>query len=67
MAIGLLKDRRWYRQVVVAEPGEFMVAIPVDEPGTYQPLITNAVLAGQRRNRLIIDQAATFSADQIRR
>lgn len=67
VAIGLLKDRRWYQQVVVTEPGEFLVSIPVDEPGTYQPLVTNAMPPGQRRNRLTLDQVATIGAGEIPR
>ena len=67
VAIGLLKDRRWYRQVVVTEPGEFMVSIPVDEPGTYQPLVTNAMPPGQRRSLLTLDQVATIGTGELPR
>jgi len=57
IAIGLLKDRAWYKQVIVKTPGEFAVVIPIDEPGTLMPMITNAMSPGQRVNHLSITKA----------
>lgn len=62
VAIGLLKDERWYKQVIVNEPGDFLVAVPVDQPGTYQPLLTNALRPGQRLNQVVIRKVALLPA-----
>lgn len=57
VAIGLLKGRAWYRQAFVQSPGPFVAVVPVDEPGAYTPLVTNAMPAGRRGNRFVITQA----------
>jgi hypothetical protein len=55
--IGLLKDRAWYGQAFVKVPGQFLAIVPTEGPGTYSPLVTNAMSPGQRRNRLTISKA----------
>lgn len=62
VAIGMLKDRRWYKQVFVTEPGDFQVALSIDEPGTYQPLITAAMPPGQRLNQVQFTKMALLPA-----
>lgn len=57
MAIGLLKNRAWYRQAIVQTPGPFVAIIPVDEPGAYTPLVTNAMPPGMRSNHAVITKA----------
>lgn len=57
VVIGLLKNRAWYRQVIVKSPGEFAIVIPIDEPGLFMPMITNGMSPGHRVNRLAITKA----------
>lgn len=65
VAIGLLVDRRWHRQVSVTDPGEFVVILPMDGPGVYQPLVANALPAGHRRNELTITRWTFLSSASI--
>ena len=57
IAVGLLKQRVWYKQAIVQNPGPFVVAVPVDDPGSYIPLVTNAMPPGRRASRLTITRA----------
>lgn len=57
VAIGLLKNRVWYKQAIVNTIGEFAVVVAVDDAGVYTPLITNAMPAGQRENHVVIAKA----------
>lgn len=57
IVIGLLKDRAWYKQVIIKAPGDFAVVIPIDQPGLFMPMITNAMSPGQRVNRAAITKA----------
>lgn len=60
VAIGLLKDRAWYKQALIQTPGPFVAVIGVDGPGNYTPLVTNAMPPGRRENHLIITQAGVM-------
>lgn len=64
VAIGLLKERAWYRQAIISTPGAFVVIVPVDESGTYTPLITNAMSPGQRENHLVITRAGFLDSHE---
>ena len=57
MAIGVLKNNVWYKQAIVNAPGAFVIVVPIDEAGTYTPLVTNAMSPGQRDNHLVITKA----------
>lgn len=60
--IGLLKDRAWAGQALVRTPGPFVVIVPVNDPGEYMPMITNAMSPGQRVNRFSITRAGFIDA-----
>ena len=57
IAVGLLQKGAWYKQTIVQNPGPFVVAVPVDDPGSYIPLVTNAMPPGRRVSRLTVTRA----------
>jgi hypothetical protein len=57
ITIGLLRNGAWHRPVVVRAPGAFTVVVPIEEPGDYTPLVTNAMPAGQRHNQVHLTSA----------
>ena len=57
IAVGLLKQGAWYKQAIVQNPGPFVIAVPVDDPGSYIPLVTNAMPPGRRVSRLTVTRA----------
>lgn len=57
VAIGLLKQGRWYKQVVVSQPGDFAVAVAIDEPGEFKPLVTAAMAPGRRYQHVVVTEA----------
>lgn len=61
IAVGLLKQGAWYKQAIVQNPGPFVIAVPVDDPGSYIPLVTNAMPPGRRVNRLTVTRAGFMS------
>lgn len=63
VVIGLLKDGRWYGQVSVQQPGEFVVVIPVNESGTFVPTITNAMPSGKQQNKFEITRFGLAKGD----
>jgi len=55
LAVGIIKDDKWYRQVVIDQPGEFVAAVEVDQAGVFVPMITNAIeSAWDTRNRFVV-------------
>ena len=52
ITVGLLRNGVWHRPVVVRAPGAFTVVVPIEEPGRYSPLVTNAMAPGQRHNQV---------------
>lgn len=60
--IGLQKNRLWYGQAFVKNPGPFVVILPVNDPGEYMPMITNAMSPGQRVSRFSITRAGFIEA-----
>jgi hypothetical protein len=52
VTIGLLRNGAWYRPIALHTPGAFTVVVPIDDPGSYTPLVTNAMSPGQRHNRV---------------
>jgi len=62
IGVGLLKQGAWYKLATVQNPGPFVVALPIDDPGTYIPLVTNAMPPGRRLNRLTIARAGFLNA-----
>ena len=61
--IGLLRNGAWYQPTVLRASGRFTVVVPIDEPGLYTPLVTNAMPAGLRHNQLRITGAGFFEND----
>jgi hypothetical protein len=64
IAIGLLKQGRWYKQAVVSEPGDFAVALAIDEAGEFKPLVTAAMAPGRRREHVLIAEAGFVSIER---
>lgn len=62
IAVGLLRQGAWYKQAIVQNPGPFVIAVPVDDPGSYIPLVTNAMPPGRRVSRLTVTRAGFMSA-----
>jgi len=62
VSVGLLKKGAWYRQAIVQNPGSFIIVVPVDDPGSYIPLVTNAMPPGRRVSRLLITRAGFMAA-----
>jgi hypothetical protein len=54
MAVGLLRDEKWHRQVVIDGKGAFVSAVEVGEEGNYVPMITNATANDGERTRFSI-------------
>ena len=52
VTIGLLRNGAWHRPITLHTPGAFTVVVPIDDPGSYTPLVTNAMSPGQRHNRV---------------
>jgi hypothetical protein len=57
ISVGLLNPKSWYKVATVQNPGPFLVAVPVDDPGAYVPVIANAMPQGHRVNRLTVTRA----------
>jgi hypothetical protein len=56
LSFGVLKDQRWYRQVVVRERGEFVAVVNLPDAGTYAPLITNGATQDGERTRFVLSR-----------
>jgi hypothetical protein len=64
IAIGLLKQGRWYKQAVVSEPGDFAVALAIDEAGEFKPLVTAAMAPGRRREHVLVAEAGFVGVER---
>jgi hypothetical protein len=63
VTIGLLRNGVWHKPVTVRSAGPFTVVVPIDEPGLYTPLVTNAMPQGFRYNQVRLTAAAFLEND----
>jgi hypothetical protein len=54
LCFGLLKDNKWYKNLIVNKKGEFTLIIEVSENGTFIPMLTNATDLDSSQNDFTI-------------
>jgi hypothetical protein len=54
VAVGLLKDGRWYRSVEITDRGNFVAILDVPDTGVYAPAVAHAAPRALWRNRFLI-------------
>jgi hypothetical protein len=67
LALGLLNNETWHKQVTIDRPGEFVAAVEASQTGAFVPIISNAIKSpGERRNRFIITEVGILEPKDSR-